>query len=89
MSNISAMKHNPAAFFKAPKEVARATDLNKEEKIEILKHWAYDEREKLVAEEENMPGNPDASDSKLSDILKALLELGESDVNHSPPTKQA
>lgn len=89
-TNINALKHNPAAFFKAPSEVTTAKELSTDEKIEILQRWAYDEREKEVAEEENMSNQTGNAESRLSDILKALLELKtESDQRNAPPTKQA
>lgn len=88
-TNVNALKHNPAAFFKAPSEVALAKELSTEEKIEILQRWAYDEHEKEVAEEENMSRRAGSAESRLSDILKALLELKtESDQRQAPPTKQ-
>ena len=44
-------KFNPASIFKKPSDVLRADNLSRAEKIDILESWAYDEREKLVAEE--------------------------------------
>lgn len=89
-TNVSALKHNPAAFFKAPSEVTFAKELSTEEKIEILQRWAYDEREKEVAEEENMSRREGSAESRLSEILKALLALKTaSDERNAPPTKQA
>lgn len=89
-TNLSELKHNPAAFFKAPVDVVVASELSTEEKIEILQRWAYDEREKEVAEEENMPGHAANAESRLGDILKALLKLKtDTDERNPPPTKQA
>jgi len=89
-TNLNELKHNPAAYFKAPVDVVGSKELSTEEKIEILQRWAYDEREKEVAEEENMPGNAPNAESRLADILKALLKLKtDTDQSNPPPTKQA
>jgi hypothetical protein len=87
-TDLSSLKHNPAAFFKAPIEVVSSKNLSTDEKIEILQRWAYDEREKEVAEEENMPNHAGNTESRLSDILKALLKL-KTESDQGPPTKQA
>lgn len=90
MTNINQLKHNPSAFFKAPSGVVESSELSKEQKIEILQRWAYDEREKEVAEEENMPNTSSQTGSRLHEILKALLKLKtEGDEPKPPPTKQA
>ena len=65
------------------------TVLNKKDKIDILKRWAYDERELEVAEEENMSkASDDYHANILDEILLCLLELGvEGDQPEHPPTK--
>lgn len=89
MANVSNYKHNPSAFFKAPSNVLESVELSKDDKISILKQWAYDEREKEVAEEENMAGSVNGG-SRLHDILEALLTLQtETDLPKPPPTKHA
>lgn len=90
MVDYEAAKHDPASVFNRPADVVKDTQLSNQEKIDILRRWAYDEREMAVAEEENMgaAGNTDRSNT-LEQILKALLELGaDTDESQPPPTKQ-
>ena len=62
----------PARTLTTPRDVLEAEDLTADRKIEILRQWAYDAREKEVAEEENMGGtDPDL----LPEILGALASL--------------
>ena len=51
--DIEKAKLNPSSVFKRPADVLKTT-FSREEKIDILRRWAYDEREMAVAEEENM-----------------------------------
>jgi hypothetical protein len=83
-------KLDPVSVFKKPSNVLNADHLSRSEKIEILESWAYDEREKLVAEEENMGSTTDNDASNVFDeIQKSLIELGyEGDNAHNSPTKQ-
>ena len=55
-----------------------------------MQRWAYDEREKSVAEEENMQSAAALDiNNILDEILQSLLNLGvESDQDSPPPTKQ-
>ena len=60
--------------------------LSREQKIEILRRWEYDEAEIAVAEEEGMP---DGRPLMLRQILLALEQLvGDIDTDRRPPTKQ-
>jgi hypothetical protein len=75
-----------ASVFASPDAVVRDQSITREQKIKILKRWAYDARELEVAEEENMRGGPP---SMLGEILNALHSLeSDSDTEHSAPTKQ-
>jgi hypothetical protein len=89
MANLETAKLDPAKEFKRPRDVLRDNSLSREEKIDILRRWAYDEREKAVAEEENMQSSEPEDKNILDEILKCLIELK---INHdqvdSPPTKQ-
>ncbi len=77
---------NPVSVFASPDEVVRDQSITREQKIKILKRWAYDARELEVAEEENMGGGPP---SMLGEILNALHSLdSDLDTENSPPTKQ-
>jgi len=82
-------KHDPASFFKTPSDVLLADDLSRAEKIDILERWAYDEREKSVAEEENMGSTTDHDVCNVFDEIQAsLIELKyDGDHAHNSPTK--
>lgn len=68
-----------------PEAVLRASDLDRDEKIDLLRTFEYDAREMEVATEEGMrEGEP----GLLQRTLRALRALGEGpDVDHSSPTK--
>jgi hypothetical protein len=88
MVNIEAAKIDPSKIFTRPIDVIKDKSLLREEKIDILRRWAYDEREKAVAEEENMRANDTAQNNILHENLICLLQLKAEDDNDSPPTKQ-
>lgn len=89
MVDIDAAKINPSSVFKRPSDVLKEKSLSRELKIDILRRWAYDEREIAVAEEENMQGVNSDRSNILDDVLKCLLTLGvHTDDKKSPPTKQ-
>ncbi len=83
------LPNNPASFFKTPRKLLADPNFTRDEKLKMLNEWEYDEKEKLVAEEENM--RPRSHNrSRLSDVLEAKLKLRKNndDEPHSPPTKQ-
>ena len=86
---IETAKHDPASVYKRPKDVLDDETLTRHEKIDILRRWAYDEREIAVAEEENMLcEGPEQRDNILDEVLKSLIKLGvDSDQEDPPPTK--
>lgn len=90
MVNIEKAMVDPSSEFQSPREVLNDYSLSREQKIDILRRWAYDEREMSVAEEENMlKVDNENNENILDEILKALLELGvNSDQESPPPTKQ-
>lgn len=88
MIDLELAKIDPPQVFKHPEEVLVATDLSKQDKIDILERWAYDEREKAVAEEENMPNLADEEMNILDEILRCLIMLGVDHDKHPTPTKQ-
>jgi hypothetical protein len=89
MSDKELAKFDPAGVYKNPQEVCIDTALTKEEKIDILKRWAYDEREISVAEEENMLNHKNHQNNILDEINKCLLKLGVDTTKEGhPPTKQ-
>lgn len=77
---------DPGAVFASPEQVRDHPKLKRGDKIEILKRWAYDAAEQLVAAEEGMPG---FGDDILRRIYLALGELGHGDHGGGrTPTKQ-
>ena len=84
--DIQAALRGPAGIFSSPEEVTAHPALTREQKIEILRIWAYDADEEQVATEEGMPGG---DNGVLSRILLALESLG-ADFNAGAvaPTKQ-
>lgn len=74
-------------MFDTPEHLCESPELTTQEKIELLKRWAYDDLEMSVAVEEGMPegGHSDLQQQ----ILLALAALGaELDLDHTGPTKQ-
>jgi hypothetical protein len=70
-----------------PEQVKDHTKLSREQKIDLLRRWAYDAVEIEVAVEEGMP-DLDRRDL-LRRILIALEELGEPlDLERTGPSKQ-
>jgi hypothetical protein len=77
---------DPGSVFADPEALRDHGGLTREQKIELLRRWAYDASELAVAEEEGMTGG---EPSQLSGILAVLHAMtGGYDVEHSPPTKQ-
>ncbi|WP_197945362.1 hypothetical protein [Oricola thermophila] len=77
---------DPSDVFETPEAVLEADDLDREQKIEILRRWEYNVSEEDVALEEGMPGE---ESGLLRRILIALGTLvGPIDVSHTPPSKQ-
>ena len=68
-----------------PQSLLARTDLTREQKIEKLRQWELDLRERMVADDENMSSAEPAAVT-LDDVLKALETLGEGLENHPAPT---
>jgi len=86
---IEKAKIDPSSVYKHPRDVLADQALSREQKIDILKRWAYDAREIAVAEEENMQSASDKHHIVLEAILECLISLKTySDQDQSPPTKQ-
>ena len=77
---------DPAKVFAMPQDVVDSKDLSREEKINILKQWEYDEREREVALEENM--SCDDFPDLLREVHMALRQLIEEEPQEYAPTKQ-
>ena len=77
---------DPASVFATPDDVVTAEGLGDEDRVRILRRWAYDAKELTVADDENMPGD---STPLLEQVLAALHSLGYSaNPDDVPPTKQ-
>ena len=63
--------NDPSAVYRQPEDVAQDERLSREEKIKILKQWAFDAQEIEVAQEENMIGDA----SPLRQVLLVLHQL--------------
>ena len=88
MIDVNQALLDPSTAFRNPTEVVENSDLNREQKIEILRRWEYDLRELQVADEESMTA-PRAERVTLDSVLQALRDVGASaDVERSAPTKQ-
>ncbi|EKD72605.1 MAG: putative cytosolic protein [uncultured bacterium] len=74
MINVAKAKIDPAQIFAHPADVLHEASLTREEKIDILKSWEYDECELSVAEEENMRGSNGHANC-LDEILQCLRAL--------------
>lgn len=79
MSPISQTEFNrilidASAHYKHPENVATDDRLTREQKIKVLKQWAYDVHEMEVAQGENM--QPKDSDELILDqVLRALRKV--------------
>jgi hypothetical protein len=73
MIDVEKAKLDPTSVFAHPKDVLTA-QLSREQKIDILRRWAYDAREIEIADQENMGGRPIAD--PLDEVLRCLKELG-------------
>jgi hypothetical protein len=80
---------HPEEVFSTPKEVLDHPEFTKNQKIEILRSWAYEVNECTVAEEEGMVCEDEPDEPvHLEEIHAAIHELiGTSDTEHNVPTK--
>lgn len=65
---------HPSKVYDAPKDVVHDERLSKQQKMKVLESWETDQKQLLVADEENMPlQKPEASNpaEKLQLIVKA------------------
>jgi hypothetical protein len=67
----------------SPADVLRRDDLSRDEKIRLLRQWEQDQREEMVAEEENMV----ASKPVTFTLDTVLEELGVEGSSRPAPTK--
>jgi hypothetical protein len=84
--NLEQARLDPGSVFSNPEELRDQCGLTREQKIEILRRWAYDASELAVSEEEGMIGGESSQLARILSVLDSLT--GGYDVEHSPPTKQ-
>ncbi len=83
--NLEKARLDPGAVFETPDDLLEHPELDRSQKIELLRRWEYDAKELEVAEEEGMA---DGEPSLLDSVLQALHALkAHVDIEHSPPTK--
>ena len=70
-----------ASRFKTPQVLLDAADLDRDQKIALLRQWEHDLRLMMVATEENMPRQPSGGGSAetFRDVRAALDRLGATD----------
>ena len=86
MIDVKKAMLDPTSVFKDPKDVVASDELNRDQKIEILRRWEYDARQLEVAEEE--AGMAVRRPEMFDLVVQALHTLGaERDTEHTPPTK--
>lgn len=76
---------DPAGTFVHPRQVLEHAELDREQKVEILRRWQYDASELAVATDEGMGGG---EPNQLDAVLEALAALGEEPVPDEAPIKQ-
>ncbi|MDY7094857.1 MAG: hypothetical protein SX243_17935 [Acidobacteriota bacterium] len=85
-SEIQPALLDPAGEYDTPQALLEDDSLRKEQKVAILRRWAYDANELSVAAEEGMGGGEPAM---LQRVLDALNALGaEPTMTAAAPTKQ-
>jgi hypothetical protein len=83
--DLAQARLDPASVFATPQDVVLHPDLDRAQKIEILRRWKYDAADLAVAEEEGMGGG---EASFLSRVTAALTALGAGHDETASPTKQ-
>jgi hypothetical protein len=84
--DLSKVLLDPSSVYRSPQEIVGDARLTRDQKIELLRRWEYDEAEQRVAEEEGMRGG---NGELLRNIVLALDDLaGGLDLDQTPPTKQ-
>ncbi len=66
-----------SSVFKTPRAILEASELTRQQKIDLLKQWETDLRLLMVASEENMTGDtPGRTAELLRQVLGGLEQLG-------------
>ncbi|OZB03826.1 MAG: hypothetical protein B7X54_09115 [Idiomarina sp. 34-48-12] len=69
---LDAILRDPSAVYDKPDDILSDSNLNDDEKLEVLEQWEFDARELQVAADENMPGQ---QETPLDEILAAKKKL--------------
>ena len=86
MMDVKKAMLDPTSVFKNPEDVVASDELNRNQKIEILRRWEYDARELEVAEEE--AGMAVRRPEMFDLVVQALHRLdADRDPEPAPPTK--
>ncbi len=73
LTEMEIIMQDPQSCYASPEEVVLDVRLSREEKIAVLKRWAFDAGEREVAESENMQGS--APFVHLHAVLVALRRV--------------
>lgn len=79
---------DPAQVFETPEDVGGNESLTRDQKIAILRRWAYDDADVSVAGEEGMPGGAGDLQQRILLALKCLGDGLDPDFERVGPTKQ-
>ncbi len=66
---------DPEDVFKTPRDVLENEELSDEQKIVVLEQWQDETKQRMVAEEEAMPGEDPNDAELLQEIHEALTTL--------------
>lgn len=72
--DLEQARRDPGAVFDSPEALRDRSDLSREQKLELLRRWAYDEQELAAAEDEGMSGG---EPTRLGSIEAVLAEVAE------------
>lgn len=70
------LMQDPSTLFNEPSDVLEVPELSTQQKVVVLRQWHSDVLQRMVAEEENMEGDPGNAE-RLRQIANALEALGE------------
>jgi hypothetical protein len=70
------LMQDPSTLFNTPRDLLEAPDLSAQQKTVILEQWKNDVLQRMVAEEENMDGDPDNAE-RLRQITNALEAIND------------
>ena len=68
------LMQDPSSLFNTPRDLLEAPDLSAQQKTVILEQWKNDVLQRMVAEEENMDGDPGNAERlrQISNALEAI-----------------